>query len=200
MYLYNDIEEGSPLTPSHFLCGRRLLNIPECQKNKDELDDPDFFPVSSKKGISKSLKIRNANMRTFWSCWRKEYLVNLREYNQVQRRKMSKNEKNPCVGDVVLLSDQIPRSQWKLAKIIELIPGKDGIVRAAQIRTSNGSILQRAIQHLYPLEIQDEESNENDEVTNDIQGDTDRVEAVPRSKPRREAAIDAMRKIRSILE
>ena len=34
----------------------------------------------------------------------------------------------------------------------ELIEGKDNIIRGVQVRTANGK-LERAIQHLYPLEL-----------------------------------------------
>ena len=85
-YLYSEIEEDSPLNPTHFLCGRRLTSIPECSKNKEESNDPDFIPEVTIKDVSKRLKIRNANIKTFWSCWRKEYLVNLHEYDQIKSK------------------------------------------------------------------------------------------------------------------
>ena len=44
-----------------------------------------------------------------------------------------------------------------MAKIEELVPGKDGIARAAVIRTLDKSkrpiLLKRALRHLYPLEV-----------------------------------------------
>ena len=189
-YLYNDIEDGSPLTPAHMLCGKRLVSVPDGPKYKDEIDDPDFTPVSTKKDISKRLKIRNANIQNFWSCWRKEYLVNLRENDQVKSTR-SKDPLIPEVGDVILLGDQIPRSQWRLAKIVQLIRGKDEVVRAAQIKTSNGMVLQRAIQHLYPMEIHDKEIAENDSVVSI----KDNEIALPELRPTRESAIEAKRKI-----
>ena len=44
------------------------------------------------------------------------------------------------------------RSYWKIGIVAELISGRDGIVRAAKLRAGK-SQLERAIQHLYPLEI-----------------------------------------------
>ena len=108
-YVYNELEEGSPLTPAHLLCGKRLISIPDVPK-RNEVDDPDFVPNATKKELSRRLKIRNRNMKTFWSCWRKEYLVNLREHDQVVLKR-SKDAIVPHVGDIVLLGDQTPRSR-----------------------------------------------------------------------------------------
>ncbi|XP_035226771.1 uncharacterized protein LOC118199092 [Stegodyphus dumicola] len=62
------------------------------------------------------------------------------------------------VGDVVLLEDsQRRRIHWPLAKIVELFPSKDGIVRLARVKTRNG-ILLRPVPRLFPLEISTSES------------------------------------------
>ena len=40
---------------------------------------------------------------------------------------------------MVLLKDEdIPRGQWKRAIVEKVYPGRDGLVRSAQIRTSTG--------------------------------------------------------------
>ena len=88
-----------------------------------------------------------------------------------------------------MLGDQTPRSQWKLAQITAVIRGKDKMIRAATVRTSNGVILQRAIQHLYPLEIHDENENE---IVQGLKNDG----PVPRI--RRNAALEADKKISKI--
>jgi Family of unknown function (DUF5641) len=54
---------------------------------------------------------------------------------------------------------------WPLAKIVELIPGKDGVVRTARVKTQHG-ILLRPIQRLYPLEISS--ADEVDIVSNKL--------------------------------
>ena len=55
-------------------------------------------------------------------------------------------------GDIVLVHDDTPRITWKLAVIEELMKGKDGLVRAAKIRTSQGRT-NRPIARLIPLEV-----------------------------------------------
>ena len=51
-----------------------------------------------------------------------------------------------------MLHDQLPRSRWKLGKIICLFPGSDGVVRAAKVKCQ-GAELKRSIERLYPLEL-----------------------------------------------
>ena len=65
------------------------------------------------------------------------------------------------------------------------------MIRAAEIRTSNGMILQRAVQHLYPLEVRDDQEMGHGNTTNENDAS---VLQIPR--PRREAAVEAKRKIR----
>lgn len=58
------------------------------------------------------------------------------------------------VGDVALIGeDNTPRQSWRLGRIEELFPGRDGLVRSCAVRTSSGTVLRRPIQLLYPLEI-----------------------------------------------
>lgn len=42
------------------------------------------------------------------------------------------------VGDVVQGHADCKRSEWKLTIVQNLIRGKDGLVRAAEIKTANG--------------------------------------------------------------
>ncbi|XP_023808641.1 uncharacterized protein LOC111947062 [Oryzias latipes] len=61
--------------------------------------------------------------------WRKEYLLNLQ-----QRSKWNKTRRNAKVDDIVLLQDEcVPRNQWKLARVIEVLPGADGKVRRVKL-------------------------------------------------------------------
>ncbi|GFT63529.1 uncharacterized protein NPIL_378471 [Nephila pilipes] len=64
-----------------------------------------------------------------------------------------------CVGDVVLVEDINKRCiHWPLAKIIEIFPGRDNVVRLAKVKTDNGIFL-RLIQRLFPLEISQSEDD-----------------------------------------
>ena len=56
----------------------------------------------------------------------------------------------PKVGDIVIIHDDNPRVEWKIGKVTELIPGKDGEVAKV---LSNKTELTRATYKLYPLEV-----------------------------------------------
>jgi len=94
-------------------------------------------------------------LNKFWNVWINQYLLSLRERNK------SKDQQNfaeipPQVGRVVIVYDEeTSRSMWKLAKIIQLIPSSDGPVRSAKIKCQN-NITTRAIEHLFPLELNED--------------------------------------------
>ncbi len=64
-----------------------------------------------------------------------------------------------AVGDIVIVqNDKTKRNFWKLAKVEELLPGEDGVVRAAVIKTcsdntNRSQLLRRSVKHLIPLEV-----------------------------------------------
>lgn len=69
------------------------------------------------------------------------------------RQEKRENGKHPNRGDAGLIeSEERNRHLWKKGVVEELIRGRDGVVRGAKIRTSCGH-LERAIQHLYPIEL-----------------------------------------------
>ena len=142
-----DLEE--PLTPSHLIMGRRLMDAPEPPG-----PEPDEFEVNCDV-ITKRARHLRATIDQFWQRWRKEYLVGLREMH-------SQRKKNSCapritVGDVVVIHDDQPRAMWKLGKVEELLTGADGEHRAAVLRVAgegrSSKYLRRPVQKLYPLEM-----------------------------------------------
>ncbi|GFT79622.1 DUF5641 domain-containing protein [Nephila pilipes] len=77
-----------------------------------------------------------------------------REYLGFLRSSVTKREEKINVGDIVLIGtdDKKKRLHWLLGRVLELFPGKDGIIRLVKLRTEKGNIL-RPIQQLYPLEL-----------------------------------------------
>ena len=74
---------------------------------------------------------------------------------------VSGNHKAITVGDIVILkNDATSRAFWKLGKVEQLIPGKDGKIRAAIVKVAKGNgktqLLKRVIQHLIPIEVRAE--------------------------------------------
>ena len=89
-------------------------------------------------------------IQKFWNRWKTEYLTSLREFNRVSGH----NKEVIKVGDVVIVHDEKPRMQWKLALVEGLIKGGDNLVRAAHIRIGSYRTT-RPIVKLYPLEVSD---------------------------------------------
>lgn len=61
----DDLDE--PLTPSHFLCGRRILTLPD-GLSEDNNSDEEFTP--SQPELTRRLKYLNATLNQFWGRWR----------------------------------------------------------------------------------------------------------------------------------
>ena len=88
-------------------------------------------------------------------------------------------------------SDDRNRNHWPLGIVERLIEGKDGVVRVVRLRSGRNR-LERAIQHLYPLELScDITGDEEAEQVNPTHLD-------PKARafvPKRKAGIDATERI-----
>ncbi|GFX41311.1 DUF5641 domain-containing protein [Trichonephila clavipes] len=102
--------------------------------------------------LNKRIKYRSKLLKDLRQRFRNEYL------SQLIQKHNEKASRDPQIGEVVLVGDDNKkRLFWALAKIIELIPGRDGKIRTVRLKTQHGKML-RPIQRIYPLEIR---SNEN---------------------------------------
>ena len=109
------------------------------------------------KDLRKRAKFLQRSKDAIWCRWSSEYQWPLLERHRLKYG----NSKNPLsVGDVLILkSEERNRNCWPLGIIQKLIAGRDGVVRAAKVRTQK-TVLERAIQHLYPLELLCDWSND----------------------------------------
>ena len=95
------------------------------------------------------------------------------------------------VGDVTIIkSDERNRNKWKLGIVEELIAGRDGVVRVAKLRAGK-SHLERAVQHLYPLELTCDRTKPTTQRTLNAN--------VPDFRPRRDAAVAANMRIQQAI-
>ncbi|GBL88878.1 hypothetical protein AVEN_158982-1 [Araneus ventricosus] len=115
--------ELEPLTPAMFLRDIQESGIPEL----DQIDSTNL-----QKRFLYRLKLREDLRKRF----RSEYLRQLRSY-----AKSSRNRYTFCVGDIVLIESTAKRINWPLGKVVQLIEGKDGVVRLVKIRTKQGDLL-----------------------------------------------------------
>lgn len=73
-------------------------------------------------------------IRHFWSRWSDEYLSTLNKYG-----KWHLPVKNITISDIVVVrEDGTVPSFWPLAKVTQTYPGKDGLVRIVDVKTSKG--------------------------------------------------------------
>ncbi|XP_037529398.1 uncharacterized protein LOC119406739 [Rhipicephalus sanguineus] len=144
-FTYEDAREPEPLSPAHFLVGRKLTTL-----------SPHHLPAEIPGGdahLSRRWKYRSAMAEGFWRRWRKEYLLELRSAH-LSHPTTSSDLK---IGDLVLLKeDHLKRHMWKIARIKETFKGRDGRVRACRLALSGGTELKRPIQLLYPLEVDEQ--------------------------------------------
>ena len=141
------------LSPWHLINGRRVINTP---------NDSHFEVISTNESLTLRARHHRHLLRQFTDQWRKIYLLSLRE----RHAQVTKNRKGVdiAIGDVVILkNDTSNRMFWKLAKVEEFLPGKDGNIRAAIIKVSNADrnprLLTRSVKHSFPLEV-----NNNDDI------------------------------------
>ena len=120
----DNVDDLEALTPNHFLLGKATRNAP--------------FGSYSDKDICSRKRWRQVQTLAdhYWKRFRKEYLPLL-----TKRGKWLKEERNIEVGDMVLLAEtNVPRGYWQLARVIEVYPGEDGVVRVAEVKTKSGKL------------------------------------------------------------
>ena len=85
-------------------------------------------------------------LNVFWERWRREFLA-----AQQRRSKWTRVQENVGTDDIVLVvDDDVPRSQWRLGRVISIYPSADGLVR--KVRVAIGSAqYDRPIQRLIVL-------------------------------------------------
>ncbi len=174
-YVSSELKDEEPLTPSHLLYGRRITTLPHPLYEDDEISDATYEPEAN--NIDVQAKLRTHLVQHFWKRWRQEYLTSLREFHKTT----GNNSTEIRVGDVVHVHDDTKRVNWRLAIVESLIKGKDGLVRAANIKTSTGRT-NRPITKLYPLEVRsNSRTTEEPKITTDKSPDTKNPSTNPHS-------------------
>ena len=156
-YISTD-ELVQPLTPFHLLCGRRISTLPD--PPSEEEDDYSPCALTEADKLTRWMKHLAHTLETFWTRWRNEYLLELRNSHRGTEKGREEVRTQVLVGDIVIVGDdKLPRGLWKLGTVTSLMVGKDGEVRAASVKThsKDGKLLslRRPIQKLYPLEIRE---------------------------------------------
>jgi len=188
-YVSGDLSDPEPLTPAHLLHGRRLTRLPHELTTVEDLQDPSYQEAEK---IKRDAKTQAILLQHFAKRWRHEYLTSLREFH----RPSNKGGQQVKIGDVVLVHDDCPRINWKMAVIESVVTGNDGGVRSANIRTRSG-VTNRPVTKLYPLEVTD---SDDIELIRDETANKDSCDSVPSIRPQRGAAQRARKQIADWVE
>ena len=193
-YVYSELSDGEPLTPSHLVIGRRVSTLPDPEEFSDSEEDSNAI-VRRQRYLSQLLQ-------HFWKRWNKEYLADLREFHRNTTYTNNTVREVEVGGEVVLVQgEDLPRSQWKIGRVEALLKSKDGEVRGVKLRALNKKgkpiVLRRPIQKLVPLEIKEERKNED---SKDPKDDADIQNEVKPTRQRRIAAINADLKRQSMID
>ena len=84
--------------------------------------------------INRSAKVHAQLLAHFWHRWKTDQLTAQREFHQTT----GNNAQTAKVGDIVLIHDNVPRVQWKLAVIEGVNKGAYRLIRPANVCTSTG--------------------------------------------------------------
>lgn len=127
-----------PLTPNHILTAKANIPYPP----PGNFEQSDLY-------LKRRWRRVQYLLEQFWSRWKTEYL------NQISlRQKWHNPRRNMKIGDIVIVKDiNTPRSQWPLARVVEVSTGSDGLVRTVKVCVGSrrGSILERSVHKLVLL-------------------------------------------------
>lgn len=127
----DDPSDVRAITPAHFLIGREFQAIPE----------PSYEEIPAGR-LSKWQFLQDLKQK-FWKLWMTHYL------HELQQRQKDFKVIRFKVGALVLIVDEnVPPLQWMLARITELIPGKDGHTRVVGLLLPNGTTTTRAVKKI----------------------------------------------------
>ncbi|GBL91912.1 hypothetical protein AVEN_172815-1 [Araneus ventricosus] len=115
--------------------------------------------IVDKEKLSKREKYLQKIREQLGARFRIEYL------GQLRQQSIKNYENKPVkVGEIVLLDgSNKKRTHWNLARVLKLIPGRDGNARLVLVKTQNYEFL-RSVQRLYRLEIENPVVKDKDNV------------------------------------
>ena len=138
-FVGDTVDSPTALTPNHFLTGHSV------GFQAREAEDPSAVTA---RALGERARVRERRLNRFWTVWSDEYLRNL-----PPAVSKFKSRGTLCEGSVVLVQNEnTPRMRWELGVVTRLFPGRDGVVRSAEVRTAGGKKT-RSIQRLHDLEV-----------------------------------------------
>lgn len=136
-----DNDDPLPITPSQLISGHVLRQLPHVKV------PPRLAP--KKETPTLRWRVRLHNRKRFFELYRKDYLLTLQTTQKWHEACRDLRE-----GDVVHVADDDKKSKatWPLARVTQVLRGRDGKVRNVVLQTSSG-IIRRPVQRLVKLEV-----------------------------------------------
>ncbi len=127
-YVGEELDSALPLTPSHFLISRTAGFKVE-DRDEDNVQ-------STAMDLSFREQIRQQQLDKFWKLWSCDYIRNLPPIVKEFLPKCNLRE-----GSTVLIKeDNIPRMSCPCGIVLEVFPGKDGLIRSVKVKTEKGHL------------------------------------------------------------
>ena len=120
--LSHDDDGIEVLTPGHFLIGHPLEALPDYS-----------FKYADSMSSLRRWHLCQALIHHFWKRWSREYVTHISRFT-----KWHHPTRNIKIGDLVIVCEDSLPTKWPLARVIEVHPGRDGLVRVATVKTSTG--------------------------------------------------------------
>lgn len=133
------------LTPAHFLASGPVLTIFETERD-----------------LRTRWQLAQRVFQDVWNRWKNEYLTQLQT-----RSKWTQQKENIKLNDVVIIhDDNLPAGKWAMGRVVELHPGRDGLVRVVTLKTKTG-YMKRPIIKLSPLPVHNTPNKDEQKSTTD---------------------------------
>jgi len=130
------INDLAPLTPNSFIMSDLANSV-----------FPPDFPEDAVTNLDKKLRLQVEVQKSVWQRFFKEIVPMLGP-----RQKWSQEKENLAVGDVVIeLDKNLPRGVWRLMRVSQIFPSKDGLVRRVEVMSTNNKAYNRSISKLIPI-------------------------------------------------
>ncbi|XP_065094088.1 uncharacterized protein LOC135714635 [Ochlerotatus camptorhynchus] len=136
-YIPLETADHESLTPNHFL-----------MLSSNGVREPEKTPTDDGMALRNSWNMVQHTLDNFWRRWIVEYLPTI-----TRRTKWFRDVRPIKEGELVFVADENVRNRWMRGRVVQVIPGKDGVVRRAEVLTSRG-ILKRPAAKLAVLDVE----------------------------------------------
>ena len=128
--------DAIPVSPALLCQNRELGALPFDAEN-----------VNRECKFSRMELYRKQLINSFWKTWRRDVVLRQRVSN------FQKDTNYVKVGQIVVLADaNVPKGVYKLARITQLFPSKDGKIRRCNLVTPQNTAISRHVNDLYVFE------------------------------------------------